>query len=1221
MSFDLTTCCEAAQRTTEACYALGERMGALERLIAGFSPSTERAAVTGGQGSDDAAAEVDTNDPQETLLAEISLAAVTGLSGPQTLRFQAQVEGVDAVVLVDSGSTHNFVTEKKAEEMRLPLEPITPFVVKVANGKPLICRSKCDDVTLLVQGSTITVSLFILPIRGLDMVLGVQWLEDLGPVTCDWKTLCMKFKWRDKDYCLQGIAAGLKQVSFDAISAEDGTAWALLFPLQDDDLAPLVPGMRELIAEYGSVFATPNELPPRREVDHRIPLREGAAAVNVRPYRYAHHQKAEIERQVQEMLASGLIRPSSSPFSSPVLLVKKKDGTWRFCTDYRALNSATIRDRYPIPTVDDMLDELYGAKYFTRLDLRAGYHQIQMDEADVHKTAFRTHNGHYEYLVMPFGLCNAPSTFQAAMNDLFRLVLRKHVLVFFDDILIYSRTWDDHLEHVKTTLALLRQHHYYVKFSKCAFGLQELEYLGHLISDRGVRVDPKKVQAMTEWPIPKNVTALRGFLGLTGYYRKFVKNYGEIARPLTDLLRKGGFRWTPAADHAFSALKEALVSTPTLAMPNFDLPFVIEADASGKGVGAVLSQQGHPIAYMSKTLGPAKEAWSTYRKEMYAITQAVQQWRPYLLGQKFHIYTDQRSLKYLLDQRVATPDQHKWVSKLLGFDYELHYRTGASNRAADALSRMGEGEQLHAMTSPIATVWDEVRAAIHSNPYLQAVKAKALSETPGHYAFRAGLVYYRDRVVLPPLSSLVTTILQEFHDSPMGGHSGAQRTLARVARHFYWPQMGKAVRDYIASCDVCQRVKTETLSPAGLLQPLPIPCQVWEDISMDFVEGLPISGGRSVLFVVVDRLTKYAHFMTLSHPYSARSVVEEFINEVVRHHGLPTSIVCDRDAIFVSKFWKEFFSRTGTRINMSSAYHPQSDGQTEVVNRCVEQYLRCFSHSQPHRWGMFLPWAELWYNTPYHKSIGMTPFKALYGRDPPSVIPYARGSSGVGAVDQLLGERDAILRQLKTTLAAANEYNKQLADKRRRAVEFAVDDWVLLRLQPYRQHSLFRRASQKLAARYFGAYQVVERVGAVAYRIGLPVGARLHPVFHVSLLKAYRGNPPADPPGAPPVSEEGELEITPAAILDHRWRRQGGKVVEECLVHWHNLHADDATWELTTDLLERFPSFDLEDKVRFSEGSNGSSSKDVDQPPMQPMQAVQPRTSRRVIKPNPRYLS
>ncbi|CAA0843123.1 Uncharacterized mitochondrial protein AtMg00860, partial [Striga hermonthica] len=356
--------------------------------------------------------------------------------------------------------------------------------------------------------------------------------------------------------------------------------------------------VHELLQEFEGVLGEPKGLPPHREFDHRIPLINEQHSIHVHPYRYAHFQKTEIERQVAEILESGLIQHSKSPFSSPVLLAKKKDGTWRFCTDYRALNAATIKDRFPIPSVDDMLDELVGSRYFSKLDLRAGYHQIRLHKADIPKTSFRTHQGHYEYLVMPFGLCNAPSTFQFAMNSIFKEYLHKFVLVFFDDILIYSKSWGEHLGHLRVVLEILEANSFHIKPSKCSFGQMMVEYLGHFISHEGVKVDPRKIEAMVDWPKPTSHTQLRGFLGLTGYYRKFVKDYGTIAKPLTEMTKKGGFTWTEASEEAFGKLKEAMTTTPVLAMPRFDVLFEVHTDASDIGIGAVLVTEGRPLAYL-----------------------------------------------------------------------------------------------------------------------------------------------------------------------------------------------------------------------------------------------------------------------------------------------------------------------------------------------------------------------------------------------------------------------------------------------------------------------------------------------------------------------------------------------------------------------------------------------------------------------------------------------
>jgi len=594
-------------------------------------------------------------------------------------------------------------------------------------------------------------------------------------------------------------------------------------------------------------------------------------------------------------------------------------------------------------------------------------------------------------------------------------------------------------------------------------------------------------------------------------------------------------------------------------MPNFAEVFVIESDASGDGIGAVLTQQGWPIAFMSRALGLSKRAWSTYAREMLAIVVAVQLWRPYLLGHKFVIQTDQRNLKYLLEQRITTPEQQKWVSKLLGYDYEIVYKAGKENSAADALSRMTGSPCLSHLSVPQIHVWDQLKVEAVSHPYMKKIGKLATENPDSPYTWRNGLLHYKNRVVIAPNSDIIQQLLREFHDSPLGGHSGVLRTYKRLAQQFYWPSMARIVKEYVASCDVCQRVKSDTLSPVGLLQPLPVPCQVWDDITMDFIEGLPQSSGKNTIFVVVDRLSKSAHFLALAHPYTAKMVAEKFVEGVVKLHGMPRSIISDKDPIFISHFWREFFKLSGTKLKMSSAYHPQTDGQSEVVNRCVEQYLRCFVHQQPTKWNSLLPWAEFWYNTTYHASTGMTPFQAFYGRLPPTIPHYHIGMSPVNEVDHQLASRDELLSLLKANLHAASNRMQQLANSKRRDVEFQVGDWVFLKLHPYRQQSVVKRVCKKLASRYYGPYQIEERIGTVAYRLKLPTQARIHLVFHVSLLKKKIGDEAVDMIDLPPMTAAGEMLIEPEAILDTRWIKKGSRFVEEILVKWKHLQTDDAT--------------------------------------------------------------
>lgn len=568
------------------------------------------------------------------------------------LHFAIDIGTHTAIALLDSGSDVSFINAKFAVKAKCDISTVHGVKVAAANGKEMISNTACLNCPYKIQGNEFTSDFRLLDVKGYDIILGVDWIYTHSPVGLDLRKREFSVT-KDggqivtfKDDTIQDhrLLIGTRKL-YQLLKKKAVGAVIVLNNSDKMDAPPKqVPAeIQSIIDEFQDVFQEPHQLPPLRSIDHAIPLIDDSKQVNQRPYRLPHHQKNAMEQLIQQLIQNSMIRPSVSPYSSPVIMVKKKDGTWRLCVDYRQLNSNTIKNKYPIPIIEDLLDELFGANIFSKIDLRSGYHQIRMREEDIQKTAFTTHFGHFEYVVMPFGLTNAPATFQTLMNTVLSDFVRKFALVFFDDILTYSTSMEDHVQHLRTVLSTLRQNKLYAKLSKCSFGQQEIEYLGHIISSQGVATDPSKIEAIKKRPTPTSVTELRVFLGLAGYYRRFVQGYGIICRPLFDALKKDNFIWTEKQEHAFTTIKQIMSSPPVLALPDFNQPFVLEADASGMGIGAVLMQGGRPISFLSRALGPKAAASSTYEKEAMAILEAIKKWKHYFASSSVIIRTDQHS--------------------------------------------------------------------------------------------------------------------------------------------------------------------------------------------------------------------------------------------------------------------------------------------------------------------------------------------------------------------------------------------------------------------------------------------------------------------------------------------------------------------------------------------------------------------------------------------------
>ncbi|KAI0500465.1 hypothetical protein KFK09_018678 [Dendrobium nobile] len=489
-----------------------------------------------------------------------------------------------------------------------------------------------------------------------------------------------------------------------------------------------------------------------------------------------------------------------------------------------------------------------------------------------------------------------------------------------------------------------------------------------------------------------------------------------------------------------------------------------------------------------------------------------------------------------------------------------------------------------ALSVPQLVDWGELVRENQHTEELERIRAAIQKGEGGFkgYHLENSLLLYRGRLVLHRDSAFVPILLREYHDSRIGGHSGVEKTYRRVKAEFFWKGLRGDVEDMVSKCDICQRNKYQACAPSGLLQPLVLPNKIWEEVTMDFIEGLPKSEGYTIIMVVVDRLSKYSHFIPLRHPFSAPTVASTFIREVVRLHGVPTSIVSDRDKVFLSSFWKELFKMQGTFLKRSTAYHPQTDGQSEVVNRSVETYLRCFAGERPKQWVKWLSWAEYWYNTCYHTASQFTPFKILYGRDPPPLVNYQKGTTPVYLVDQYLEERDRVLEELKEHLLRAQQIMKTRADSHCKNVTFEVGEMVYLKLRPYRQKTVANRRSEKLSPRYYGPFEIERKVGMVAYRLKLPPQSSIHPVFHVSLLKRSIGeNIMATPTIPRGLTGDMQFLLKPLQVKEVRKNDQGKR---EVLIEWKDLPTHEATWEIYEAMQEQFPDFNLEDKVDLLEG-------------------------------------
>ncbi|GBG77227.1 hypothetical protein CBR_g23554 [Chara braunii] len=756
--------------------------------------------------------------------------------------------------------------------------------------------------------------------------------------------------------------------------------------------SPSDPRITKLLDAYSDVFEGPHGVVPDRPIRHEIILEDGAVPPRGCIYRMSEKELSVLQAQLDDLLKKGWIRPSSSPYGAPVLFVQKKNKDLRLCIDYRKLNAQTIRNADPLPRIDDLLERLGGAQFFSKLDLKSGYHQLEIRKEDHYKTVFKTRYGHFEWLVMPFGLTNAPATFQAAMTTEFRHMLDRFVLIYLDDILVYSRSLDEHVEHLRTVLERLRQAKYKANRGKCEFAQQELEYLGHYVTPQGIRPLADKIEALRVWPEPTNTTDVPSFMGLAGYYQRFITGYSRIAAPMTRLQSpKVPFVFDDDAHWSFQALKTAMLMAPVLSIYDPTPPTRVTTDASGYGIGAVLEQHEgddwHPVEYFSHKVPPINSLDDARKKELLAFVMALKRWRHFLLGRRrFTWVTENNPLTYYKTEDTMSSTIGRWMYFIDQFDFTPKHVPGLSNRAADALSRRPD---LCAMSHHAFAFDEELQRhfirAYQCDLDFGTLYAQLSSDHPSasHYriADRYLLLHSRgkDLLCVPRDRRLRTRLLGEYHDSRLAGHFGVNRTIARLRQRFRWSDLITDVTRYCDSCEVCRRSKPRNRNPFGELHPMPIPWEPGLSIAMDVTGPFPRDQlGHDDILTVVDRLSKYASFLPCKYHSTAPELARLLHTSWICGHGVPEDIVSDRDTRFMSAFWTALMQDSGTTMKPSSARHPQTDGQTER-HQTAQMMLRTLIHPDQKDWVDRLPDIEFAYNTSVHPAIGVTPFELHHG--------------------------------------------------------------------------------------------------------------------------------------------------------------------------------------------------------------------------------------------------
>ena len=1122
------------------------------------------------------------------------------------MQIPVRVNDIDVPALVDNAATLNFVSEGFVQSNNLKeyckLAP-KKVAVRVANSQRICATKIFIPKHLSVNGIDFSgIQFYVLPhLKCADVILGLPAQKamdmiiypkeesinvsgiDVPCIPQDRRVSCMLIEDNKLDKVFRKASRSKKQTTdFFVISlqlAEQIAAIETDFGSEYDE------EIRSLVKEYEDITQDFKGLPPDRGPwNHKIRLT--GTPRRQRRNRLSPPEFAELKKQCTELLSQGRVQISNSPYAAPIILVRKPDNSMRLCIDYRGLNEFSVRDAYPLPRIDELLEQLRTAAVISHLDLQQGYYQIRMaddgpEDDSIAATAFQgcTPSGApclLEFLVMPFGLCNAPATFSRLMNKILEPYLNKFVLCYLDDICIYSESPEQHLEHLRIVLDVLRKNKLHIKLSKCAWGKKETEYLGVIAGNGSLRPSPDKIEAVRNWPLPETQRQVKSFVAFCSFYRKFVHHFADCSAALTDMTRKGKpgkVVWDTTTRAAFETLKARMISAPVLQLPAIgpQSEFIVATDASNVGLGAVLLQEDsegsvRPCAYWARKLNNAERNYSAYDLEALAVVEAVTRvWRMYLDGAaSITVVTDHATLVHLLKQSSSdlTKRQAHYVEKLMPYTgtMKITYRKGSANEAdpvsrrPDFYSLWWDGElpndakvwnteaTLLAMNADEISVDDEfgvkLKRAYESMTYFDE---NGRWHKDGLQKTADGLFLYHGRIVIPrPVNDprhaleLRLSLMHELHDA--AGHPGWKRMLAGLLKRFWWKGISADCKDYCSRCVVCNRAKPHRRGQAPV-HPLPVPKYPWEVVGVDFVTCLPRSGKSSytAVMIIVDHLTRMAHFAPCHDEVTAEEAADMFVHHCYRLHGVPRVLVSDRDPRFISTFWQSLWKRLGTRLNMSTARRPQTDGLTERVNETMQSLLRCYCAEAGYDWYDQLDMIEFQYNSSMSESTQHSPFESTYGFQPPAPVDMM-----LPAITDSDSAADERLIKLADTQAVVKELlrlskDRQAARRSTPTPVFQPGSMVYLSTKGLNIRS---QNCQKLKDRFIGPYKVLQTVGKTSYKLQLPKGFRLHPVFHVDNLK--------------PANSDSPLRILHVDAVNDDTDYQIDRITEVKLDNWPN---------------------------------------------------------------------